>query len=263
MQPRFFAQRQREGFRPDLNALVRPLAPGPFLIASLLALLAGAAYCLGYKRLPFGDGHWGPSLSWSAGAIWPWLLLFEAIKRRLWSSKPLSRRAIAAAFVGTAAASVGVEYAADLLGGYPLAPLALTLLRRLPAMATCFLLVELALQGRALADKGGPDSAPALADLTPLAPDIVWIRAAENYVELHGNGRSRTFRMTMREAALFFEPLDFVRIHRSFLVNRAHVAGISRRGKRAFVILNGGETLPIGKAFGTAVTRFAPSSHRD
>jgi len=52
-----------------------------------------------------------------------------------------------------------------------------------------------------------------------------------------------------------------VRIHRSFLVNRAHVVGISRRGKRAFVTMRGGETLPIGKAFGTAVTAFVPSSH--
>jgi DNA-binding LytR/AlgR family response regulator len=262
MLSRLSADRPEEpGFR--LNRLFRPLAPGPLAVASLLVLVAGAAYCLGYQRLPYGNGHWGPSLSWSAGAIWPWLLLFEAIKRRLWSPRPLSRRAIAAAFVATAAASVLIEYAADTLNGYPLAPLALTLLRRLPAMATCFLLVELALQARALADKGGAGSEQGTHDLRVLAPDILWIRAAENYVELHGNGRTRIHRMTMREAAALFEPLDFVRIHRSFLVNRAHVDGFSRHGKRVFVTLRGGETLPVGKAFGTAVTRFVPSSHQD
>ena len=263
MLSRLSPQPPKEGFGHALNALMRPLAPGPFIIASLLVLVAGAAYCLGYERLPFGHGHWAPSLSWSAGAIWPWLLLFEAVKRRLWSPRPLSRRAIAAAFLATAAVSVLIEYSADTLGGYPLAPLALTLLRRLPAMAACVLLVELALQARALAGQRGAEAVYGSLDLPMLAPDISWVRAAENYVEMHGKTRTRTHRMTMREAAALFEPLDFVRIHRSFLVNRSHVAGIHRRGKRAFVVMRDGETLPIGKAFGTAVTRFVPSSHLD
>src|SRR4051812_16191742 len=100
------AHRPNEGIGLRLNALFRPLAPGPLAIATLLVLGAGAAYCIGYERLLSGNTHWGSSLLWSAFAVWPWLLLFEGIKRRLWSPAPLSRRAIAAAFAATAAASL-------------------------------------------------------------------------------------------------------------------------------------------------------------
>jgi hypothetical protein len=247
------------GLRP--NAIFRPLAPRPLAVTAAFVLVAGAAYCRGYEAILTGRGHWGPSLLWSAYAVWPWLVLFEAVKRRSWSRAPWSRRANAAAFAATAAASLLFEYAADALAGEAHAPLALALLRRLPAMAACLLLVELARHARALADKSSPEDERGVEGLRVHAPDILWIRAAENYVELHGCGRIRTHRMTMREAAAMFEPLDFVRIHRSFLVNRAHVDQISHRGKRAFVKMRGGETLPIGKAYCAAARWFVPSSH--
>src|SRR5436305_13837919 len=91
----------------------RPLSPGPLGIAARLVVVAGAAYCNGYEGLLNGNAHWGSSLIWSAYAVWPWLLLFEALKRRIWSPTPLPRRTIAAAFAATAAASLSAEYAVD------------------------------------------------------------------------------------------------------------------------------------------------------
>jgi hypothetical protein len=257
------ANRPNEGAGLRLNRLFRPLPPGPLAIAALLVLIAGAAYCIGYQRLLSGDTHWGPSLIWSAYAVFPWLIVFEAIKRRLWSPFPLSRRTIAIAFAATAAASLSVEYAIDALSGHGFTPLALALLRRLPGIAACFLLVELSGQARALAERRGAGGERGIDSLRVHAPDIFWVRAAENYVELHGGGGIRTCRMTMREAAALFEPMDFVRIHRSFLVNRFYVADISQRGKRAFVRMRNGEMLPIGKAYGAAARWFVPSSHKD
>ena len=53
----------------------------------------------------------------------------------------------------------------------------------------------------------------------------------------------------MREAEAILEPLGFVRVHRSFIVNREHVDGVVRHKGEPNVRTRDGTLLPIGKAF--------------
>ena len=62
-------------------------------------------------------------------------------------------------------------------------------------------------------------------------------------------------RLTMREAASILEPLGFVRIHRSFLVNRRNVAAVVRDNGRVAVETLDGALLPTGRAFSAEVRR--------
>jgi two-component system, LytTR family, response regulator len=73
--------------------------------------------------------------------------------------------------------------------------------------------------------------------------DIDWIGAADNYVELHCAGDCHLIRCSMAEIESALDPDDFVRIHRSAIVNvnrvkevRATAAGeytiVTQRGER-------------------------------
>lgn len=236
--------------------MLRPMSPPLFLLIALVVLVAGAAYCLGYEVLSSGAGRWPPSLMWSACAVLPWLVLFEAIKRREWAiGARLPAAVIALLLIGTAILTLLLEGTSDLLRGSDSAPLLLQAMRRLPAIAATLLLLLLARHA----------ASPVHRPLQPPAPEgegealrrhadsIRWIRAADNYLELHLDGRIWTRRATMREAEEVLAPLGFLRIHRSAIVNRAHVAGISRNG--ASVRLRDGTRLPAGKAYGENLRR--------
>ena len=57
--------------------------------------------------------------------------------------------------------------------------------------------------------------------------------------------------MTLTEAARALKRSGFVRIHRRYLVNRAHVAAVHLNGERV-VRLNSGKTLRIGSSYTAA-----------
>lgn len=208
-----------------------------------IAWLAGALYCSGYERLASGLDNWPASLWWSAAAVLPWLALFE------WSKAPPGRAAtatpqrLAAALVAVAAVSLALEYGVNALLGDATAPLALSLMRRLPAAGFAVLLILWSRGGWRLRD------APADDHLATIAPSIDWVGAADNYVELHIGGRTLTRRMTMREAERALAPLGFVRIHRRFLVNRARIASVASAERSQSVRLADGGELPVGRAF--------------
>lgn len=234
------------------DMLLRPL-PAAWLVPLAAAVLtAGAAYCLGYEGLSGGAGAWPGSFLWSACAVLPWLASFELAKRVEWErDRPLGAGTVAALLVGTGALSIGLEYLVDALKGESSAPLGLLLLRRLPAIAATLLLLLLARREQRSARTASPPASAGEAEhLRAGAGAVRWIQAADNYLELHADGRVRTVRMTMREAASILEPLGFVRIHRSFLVNRAHVDAVVGSGKNAAVRTLDGTVLPAGRAFG-------------
>ena len=226
-----------------------PLRGGYLVAAVLIVWLAGALYCSGYERLLSGIDNWPGSLLWSAIAILPWLALFE------WSKTETGARCAATAgklfllLVGTAIASVLLELAMDWLTGSRSSPIALIMLRRLPGIGVCVLLL---LWSRGIAHRHGvPAPAP---DLAGLAASIDWIRAADNYVELHLGDRVVMRRITMREAQAALAVHGFVRIHRSYLVNTARVAAVTSNGERMVRLRNGAE-LPVGR-------RYAANLHR-
>jgi hypothetical protein len=226
-----------------MDALLRPLPTPQLLPLAAVVLVAGAAYCLGYEGLRGGVGHWPGSLLWSACAVLPWLVLFEGVKRREAALEaPLSPRLLAILLVATGIASVGLEYGVDWIREARSAPLGLQLLRRLPAIAASLLLILLARRHYSVARR---DSAGEAETLRRHAASIRWIRAADNYLELHLDRRILTLRMTMRDAADLLEPLGFVRTHRSFIVARRRIESLDRDRIR----LDDGTDLPLGRAF--------------
>ncbi|MFE0018944.1 LytTR family DNA-binding domain-containing protein [Mesorhizobium sp. NPDC059054] len=60
------------------------------------------------------------------------------------------------------------------------------------------------------------------------APAIEWARAAANYVEVHARGRTHLVRISLSalEAQLKEAGIDAVRVHRSWIVNRAKIVEI-------------------------------------
>jgi two-component system, LytTR family, response regulator len=81
--------------------------------------------------------------------------------------------------------------------------------------------------------------------------DIDWIGAADYYAELHIGGQSLLHRETMQHLEAQLDPEQFVRVHRSAIVNQRRIKELRREGRELLVKL----------ACGTEI-RVAPS-HRD
>jgi DNA-binding LytR/AlgR family response regulator len=74
--------------------------------------------------------------------------------------------------------------------------------------------------------------------------------AAENYVELHVDGRTVLHRATMAQMEALLPPPDFLRIHRRAIVRRSELAAIRREGKGAVIaVLRSGLTLPVSRSY--------------
>lgn len=58
------------------------------------------------------------------------------------------------------------------------------------------------------------------------ASEIEWLEAAENYVNLHVRGRVYPLRSTMTAILERLDPANFVRVHRSYIVNLAFLERI-------------------------------------
>jgi LytTr DNA-binding domain len=238
--------------------LLRPVPAAWLVPLAAIVLTAGAAYCLGYEGLQGGIGGWPGSYLWSAYAVLPWLALFELVKRAEWErDRSFAPAVLALLLVGTGIFSVGLEYLVDWLRGSRSAPVGLQLMRRLPAIAATMMLLLLARreQKAALAEAPPPASAGDAEALRRHAEAARWIQAADNYLELHLPGQVLMRRLTMHEAAAILEPLGFVRIHRSYLVNRGHVAAVVRDNGRVAVRTVDGALLPTGRAFNAGVRR--------
>jgi two-component system LytT family response regulator len=77
--------------------------------------------------------------------------------------------------------------------------------------------------------------------------DLLWIGAADYYAELHTrDGRKHLLRETMRNLEERLDPNQFVRVHRSAIVNTGAVAEIRTDAERHFAVLRDGTKLSIG-----------------
>lgn len=79
--------------------------------------------------------------------------------------------------------------------------------------------------------------------------DIDWVEASRDYLLLHMGDRTAILRATISGLEEELDPASFVRIHRSMLVNRARVTGVSRRGERVVVQTSFGAALPVGPSY--------------
>ena len=224
---------------------------GPALVASaIIVWLAGALYCHGYERLLTGADEWSGSLIWSAIAVLPWFALFE------WSKQPGSNasarqpRILLGLVIGIAAFSIALEYAVNWCAGDVTDRLGLLVMRRLPAIAATLMLIVLA--RKAVLRRTASSSEVAIANL---AEAIDYVAAADNYIELHSDGRVTMRRMTLAEAERALSGLGFVRIHRRYLVNGGRISAVRGNGEK-MVRLDDGSELPVGRRFATNLAAY-------
>lgn len=89
---------------------------------------------------------------------------------------------------------------------------------------------------------------------------IEWIEAAEYYSCLHSNGRRFMLRETISSLSERLDPEQFVRVHRSSIVNLNHIREIYREGQtEGSVVLMDGRKLRMSKAGRQKLTEIGKS----
>lgn len=79
--------------------------------------------------------------------------------------------------------------------------------------------------------------------------EIEWVEAADYYACLHLGTRNLMLRETIKQLAETLDPQKFVRVHRSAIVNVAHVREILREGRNeGWVFLLSGQRVKMSKA---------------
>ncbi|HEY0976433.1 MAG TPA: LytTR family DNA-binding domain-containing protein [Flavobacteriales bacterium] len=80
--------------------------------------------------------------------------------------------------------------------------------------------------------------------------DILFLRAEGNYLKLVLADRSFLYRMTMNAVESELDPARFLRIHRSYVVNRSHVRSSRYDGNNEFVFtMANGERIVSGRSY--------------
>jgi two-component system LytT family response regulator len=86
--------------------------------------------------------------------------------------------------------------------------------------------------------------------------DVDWIKAAENYVELHVGPACHLVEATMAEIAKRLIPASFVRIHRSLIVNAERVRSVRPASHSEYLVtLVNGLQLRSGRTYSEAIER--------
>jgi two-component system, LytTR family, response regulator len=89
---------------------------------------------------------------------------------------------------------------------------------------------------------------------------VDWLEASGNYVEIHAGAESFLHRERLHVLEAQLDPADFVRIHRSVIVNRAAVAEIRPiAGGDHAVLLRAGQRLRLSRTYRGALESLARS----
>lgn len=78
--------------------------------------------------------------------------------------------------------------------------------------------------------------------------EIDWIEAADYYVQIHAGGKSYLHRETMQSLERRLDGEQFVRIHRSAIINRRRIRELSSSRRETIVVLEGGATLKVARS---------------
>ena len=80
--------------------------------------------------------------------------------------------------------------------------------------------------------------------------EIDWIEAASNYVKLYSGGKGHLIRHTMNEMERKLDPRQFLRIHRSIIVNVKKIRGVQPCNSGEFIVtLITGKELPSSRGY--------------
>jgi two-component system LytT family response regulator len=89
------------------------------------------------------------------------------------------------------------------------------------------------------------------------AERVTFMAAYGNYVRVHTGADVHEIRDTMSGMTSKLDPAQFSRVHRSFIVNRAHVTSVRRKeGAAICVLLSNGTEIPVGPNYRTEVDSF-------
>ena len=79
--------------------------------------------------------------------------------------------------------------------------------------------------------------------------DISWIQGASQYSRVHTKNGEYLLSRTLASLECELDPRRFFRIHRSAIVNAAHVREVRSSGDGRYnIYLHGGQALPMGRA---------------
>ena len=91
--------------------------------------------------------------------------------------------------------------------------------------------------------------------------DVDWIGAADNYVELHCGGEVNLVRCSMGEMESALDPADFIRIHRSAIVNVNRVKEVRTGAPGEYtIVMHRGERLQSSRGFADHVRTLIQNS---
>jgi len=89
--------------------------------------------------------------------------------------------------------------------------------------------------------------------------DVSWIQADDYYAAVYTGGKRHLVRESLRSLESRLNPIEFVRVHRTAIVNLAHVCELKR--EESVLILRDGTRLPLSRRRSrrvqTALRRFA------
>lgn len=94
--------------------------------------------------------------------------------------------------------------------------------------------------------------------MVPIAiADIVWIKAEDDYARVHAGGRSYLISRTLKELEARLDPEQFVRIHRSAIVQAAHIREVAAEGgSRYRVKLSDGTNVLVSRTRAPGLRRW-------
>ncbi|MBT1064632.1 LytTR family DNA-binding domain-containing protein [Bowmanella sp. Y26] len=80
--------------------------------------------------------------------------------------------------------------------------------------------------------------------------DILWIRGAGNYMELHCHDKTYLYRESMTGMEACLDPCQFIRVHRSAMINRHFLKAItSSMGRYNSLEMVNGDEVRIGQGY--------------
>lgn len=90
---------------------------------------------------------------------------------------------------------------------------------------------------------------------------VQYLSAAGNYVEIHADGQLFIMRGTMKQVEELLPPTQFVRVHRSHIVNINQIERITtQRSGAGTVILRGGTTLSVSRKYRAELQKYRPQA---
>ncbi|HEY6119076.1 MAG TPA: LytTR family DNA-binding domain-containing protein [Pyrinomonadaceae bacterium] len=96
------------------------------------------------------------------------------------------------------------------------------------------------------------------------ATDVDWIGADDYYIKLHVNGKTHLLRMSLNELEEKLDPEQFLRIHRSAIVNFERVKELQQSANNEWVVLlKDGTELKLSRSRRERLKQFLTGEHED